>query len=172
MFDSVKSYFVPLFLALLVLSGINIYRWFPAWTAKYFSGHEDEDSEKMREKVQEETLETSQRVYAALKTMLRAAIIGDAPLLESTQARRDRYLRDNDYNVKQAVLSLVEKRHGISESSKSWLLRTIPFAGLPLSLVRTLWHQLRDTALIAGSRLFIIQFELIHNARSTLWTQP
>jgi hypothetical protein len=148
--SSWKTYLIPLFLALLVLSGINIYRWFPSWSSKYYEGHENERTMAMKENVQVETTETSQRVYQTLKSMLKVAVTGEAPFIESTVARRERYLKDHDYSVKEAVLSLVEKRHGFSESTKSWILRNIPVAGVPVSLVRTLWLQVRDTALIAS----------------------
>ena len=144
---ALRTYLIPLFLALLVLFGVNIYKWFPAWTHSHMAGVHDEDFEKEREKAEEAAGET---LSGTLKSLLAKAITGDAPMVEATHERRDRYLKDANGDVRQAVLNVVNKRHGLSESTKSWLLKTIPFAGVPISVVRALWLQLRDTALIAA----------------------
>jgi len=135
----VRIFLVPFFLALLVLAGINVFRWFPQWSAEQFEGAEEIA-----------TSEAAEKVSSVLRAMLKPILAGAPPYIESTESRRLRYLRKNGGNVDRAVLQLVDKRHSISESTKSWMINAIPFAGLPMRLVRTLWLQLRDTALIAA----------------------
>ncbi|MCE2982972.1 MAG: dual specificity protein phosphatase family protein [Parachlamydia sp.] len=70
--------------------------------------------------------------------------------VESTLARRDRYLLNHQGDADAAVKAAVEKNHSIARKWKNIVASHIPFIGAPANYTVTLWHQLREIALIAS----------------------
>lgn len=70
--------------------------------------------------------------------------------IESTYARRDRYLKEFLGSSDLAVEAAIQRSHGMSRKVASTAASYIPIVGTPTSYSITLWHQLREIALIAA----------------------
>lgn len=91
-----------------------------------------------------------EKLADALGVILDKAVNGQWPFLESVHERKARYLQHHNQDADEAVKAIVDKRHGVSHRMKSFLISAVPYGGVPASLVRALWGQLRDVALIAA----------------------
>jgi hypothetical protein len=98
----------------------------------------------------EETENVSNQLYKALQKMLEVVVAGEGPMIESTVKRKERYLKESNGDVQAAVLKIVNRQHSPPETVKAFLIKAVPLAGIPLDAVRTIWQQLRDSALIAA----------------------
>lgn len=80
------------------------------------------------------------------------AVTGWAPsaTVESTLSRKDRYLEEFQGNQEAAVQAAIDRSHSMFKKLTSQALGFIPFVGTPTSYTFTLWHQLREVALIAA----------------------
>ena len=70
--------------------------------------------------------------------------------IQSTLERRNRYLRECQGDQELAIKTSMERNHGMKRSLKTMAAGFIPFVGAPTSYSITLWHQLREIALIAA----------------------
>lgn len=70
--------------------------------------------------------------------------------IESTLSRRNRYLRQYKGDQDCAVQAAIEKNHSLYRKWQSTLTGIIPFIGAPTNYTITLWHQMREVALIAS----------------------
>lgn len=70
--------------------------------------------------------------------------------IESTMARRNRYLKQFNGDQDAAVKAAVKKNHSIAVRWKNTLAGFIPFVGAPANYTMTLWNQMREVALIAA----------------------
>lgn len=70
--------------------------------------------------------------------------------VQSTLERRNRYLRECRGNQDEAVKTSIERNHGMMRRLKILAANAIPVVGGATSYSITLWHQLREIALIAA----------------------
>lgn len=70
--------------------------------------------------------------------------------IESTLSRRDRYLREFAGDQDAAVKAAVTRNNKITRKLKLMAVKFTPFIGFPTSYSMSLWHQLREIALIAS----------------------
>ncbi len=80
------------------------------------------------------------------------SVTGWAPpaTVESTLARRDRYLKEFQGDQEAAVKAAIDRSHSTFRKLTTQALGFIPVVGAPTSYSYTLWHQLREVALIAA----------------------
>lgn len=70
--------------------------------------------------------------------------------IESTMSRRDRYLREYMGDQEAAVEASIKRNHNLTRRFKLLAAGAMPFIGVPTSYSISLWHQLREIALIAA----------------------
>jgi atypical dual specificity phosphatase len=70
--------------------------------------------------------------------------------VESTLSRRNRYLREYEGNQEAATEAAITRNHSLIRRFKIAASSGIPFVGTPTSYSISLWHQLREIALIAA----------------------
>jgi protein-tyrosine phosphatase len=70
--------------------------------------------------------------------------------IQSTLERRNRYLREYQGDQAAATEAAIERNHGLARRFKIMAANTMPFVGTPTSHTISLWHQLREIALIAA----------------------
>ncbi|MCB1082187.1 MAG: dual specificity protein phosphatase family protein [Chlamydiia bacterium] len=70
--------------------------------------------------------------------------------IQSTEMRRNRYLREWRGNQDEAVKAAIDRNHGMARSLKTHAASALPVVGDPLHYSLTLWYQLREIALIAA----------------------
>lgn len=70
--------------------------------------------------------------------------------IQSTKERRDRYLRECRGNQEEAVKTSIDRNHGMMRRLKTLAVGAVPVVGGATSYSITLWHQLREIALIAA----------------------
>lgn len=70
--------------------------------------------------------------------------------VQSTEARRNRYLREYQGDQNAATEAAIKRNHGLRRSFKLMAANAIPLVGTPTSHTISLWHQLREITLIAA----------------------
>lgn len=88
--------------------------------------------------------DSATKIPAVLSTWMPAIEI------ESTLARRDRYLREYQGDQERAAEAAITRNHSLSRPLKKWVAGSVPLIGTPTFYTMSLWHQLREIALIAA----------------------
>lgn len=70
--------------------------------------------------------------------------------IASTLQRRNRYLREFTGDQEAATQAAIARNHGLTRRLKIMVVGAVPFIGAPTSHSISLWHQLREIALIAA----------------------
>jgi protein-tyrosine phosphatase len=70
--------------------------------------------------------------------------------IESTLSRRNRYLSEYNGDQNAAAEASIARNHGFMRRFKVAVVGAVPFVGAPTSYSISLWHQLREIALIAA----------------------
>lgn len=80
------------------------------------------------------------------------AVAGFVPSInvESTLSRRNRYLREYEGDQNAAIEAAISRNHTYARQAKILAAGVVPFIGGPTSYSISLWHQLREIALIAA----------------------
>lgn len=78
------------------------------------------------------------------------ALAACMPNIQSTLARRNRYLREFEGDQEAATQAAIARNHGLTRRLKIWAAHALPLLGAPAAHAISLWHQLREIALIAA----------------------
>jgi hypothetical protein len=87
---------------------------------------------------------SSDKVPASLSTWIPSIEV------QSTEARRNRYLREYKGDQDAATTAAIQRNHGLLRNFKLMAAGAIPYIGTPTSHSISLWHQLREITLIAA----------------------
>eukprot|EP00931_Biecheleriopsis_adriatica_P060719 TRINITY_DN36476_c0_g2_i1.p1 TRINITY_DN36476_c0_g2~~TRINITY_DN36476_c0_g2_i1.p1 ORF type:complete len:263 (-),score=51.27 TRINITY_DN36476_c0_g2_i1:78-830(-) len=85
-----------------------------------------------------------------VQALILIAANGYPRAIQSTFARRNRLLRQHSGHAEAAAEQVLDDEEGYAEEVKEYLLRLLPYIGVPATLIYPLWKQLRKTCLVAS----------------------
>lgn len=108
-----------------------------------------------KSKIDQEELDSSDHVdqeqfSESVTSLLKIAANGYPKALRSTNAKRNEFLRKHNGDAVAAVAEVKGKGHSLRTEVKDFLFGLIPYVGLPVSVLKPMWVELRRGCLIAA----------------------
>lgn len=86
----------------------------------------------------------------SLTSLVKVAATGYPKALRSTYAKRNELLRKHKGDMEAAAAEVKGKGNSLSTEVKDMMLSLIPYVGLPVSVLKPMWRELRRGCLIAA----------------------